>query len=148
MRAFQVLRTWGAFFPAPFLLTAPKETVEKAIPAFRGQVSPGGEFLFVRTKRNQKCAGGAGAEELQAPRARFRSKRLHPRIPDLRGIRIRGACAAFRRGGKPTLEATIFRCRYAGNCRTPPGLRNRPGHSIGPARRATEGRWDFFFYQH
>ena len=23
-----------------------------------GQVSPGGEFLFVRTKRNQKCAGG------------------------------------------------------------------------------------------
>ena len=81
MRAFQVLRTWGAFFPAPFLLTAPKETVEKAIPAFRGQVSPGGEFLFVRTKRNQKCAGGAGAEELQAPRARFRSQRLHPRTP-------------------------------------------------------------------
>ena len=74
-----------------------KEAVEKAIPPFRGQVSPGGEFLFVRTKRNQKCAGGAGAEELQAPRARFRSKRLHPRIPDLRGIRIRGACAAFRR---------------------------------------------------
>ena len=39
------------------------------------------------------------------------------------------ATVYFRRWGKPTLEATIFRCRSIGSCRTLPGPRDTPAAS-------------------
>ena len=48
----------GTDFPKTISFVCAKRNGGKAVPAFRGQVSPGGEFLFARTKRNQKCAGG------------------------------------------------------------------------------------------
>ena len=48
----------GTDFPKTISFVCAKRNGGKAVPAFRGQVSPGGELLFARTKRNQKCAGG------------------------------------------------------------------------------------------
>ena len=62
-----------ATFPTPFLLTAPKETV--------GQVSPDGEFLFVRTKRNQKCAGGQARMTFSPQRRGFGQSACTPGPP-------------------------------------------------------------------
>ena len=55
----QRLSPLGGIYQKPFLLCAPKETVGKAVPAFRGKVSPCGEFLPDLSERNQRAKGSA-----------------------------------------------------------------------------------------
>ena len=47
---------------------------------------------FCPRKKEPKTRRGLGAEELQAPRTRFRSKRLHPRTPVFTGAQDRMPC--------------------------------------------------------
>ena len=105
----QRLRLGERSFPTPFLLTAPKETVGKAIPAFRGKVSPCGEFLFVRTKRNQKCAGGQARRNFRHQGRAFVLSACTPGPPFLRGPRIRSASHSVRRAksGHPLLLSPL-----------------------------------------
>ena len=49
------------------------------------QVSPGGEFLFVRTKRNQKCAGGWARKNFKRQGRAFVLSACTPGPPFLRG---------------------------------------------------------------
>lgn len=70
-----------------------------------GQVSPDGEFLFVRTKRNQKCAGGQARRNFKHQGRAFVPSACTPGPPFLRGPRIRSASYSVRRAksGHPLL---------------------------------------------
>ena len=102
MRAFQVLRTWGAFFPAPFLLTAPKETVS--------QVSPDGDLLSVRTESRQRCAGGRPRRTASAKDALLSSASFPPvpRCYEGPGQDVRPSLSGAR---SQDTRSAAFRCR-------------------------------------
>ena len=126
---------WGTIFPDPISFDSAKRNGGKSHPGFSGQGFALRRVSFCAHKKKPKMRRGSGAEELQAPRTRFRSKRLHPRTPILRESRLRTAPHPVRRWGKPILEATIFRCRSPGICGKLPDLRVTPSHSMGQARR-------------
>ena len=135
----QRLCLWDGIYQKPFLLYAPKETVGKAVPAFRGQVSPDGDLLFARAKRRQKHAGGQARKNFKRQGRAFVLSACTPEPPFLRESRMRTAPHPIRRWGKPTLPAPDSRCRSSGSCGNSPGPRSTPSHSIGPARRSTVG---------
>ena len=114
------------YLPKTISFVCAKRSGGKTRPGFPGKVSPCGEFLFVRTKRNQKCAGGQ-ARMTFSPKGRgFGQSACTPEPPILRGRRIGSASASFRRWGKPTHCTPCFRCRSPGSCGNIPGPRDAP----------------------
>ena len=96
---------WGTIFPDPISFDSAKRNGGKSHPGFSGKVSPCGEFLFVRTKRNQKCAGGQARRNFRHQGRAFVPSACTPGPPFLRGPRIRSASYSVRRAksGHPLL---------------------------------------------
>ena len=72
---------WGTIFPDPISFDSAKRNGGKSHPGFSGQGFALRRVSFCAHKKKSKMRRRSGAEELQAPRARFRSQRLHPRTP-------------------------------------------------------------------
>ena len=113
------------FSPTPFLLTAPKETV--------CQVSPGGEFLFVRAKRNQKRAGGRPRRDCKRQGRAFALSVLSPGPPFITGAqdRVMQRSISGVEVSRHTLRP-LFARRSFGSRGTLPGPRNTPAASQRP----------------
>ena len=92
----------GTAFPAPFLLTAPKETVS--------QVSPDGDLLSVRTESRQRCAGGRPRRTASAKDALLSSASFPPvpRCYEGPGQDVRPSLSGAR---SQDTRSAAFRCR-------------------------------------
>ena len=80
---------WGTIFPDPISFDSAKRNGGKSHPGFSGQGFALRRVSFCAHKKKPKMRRGLGADELQAPRARSRSKRLHPRTPVFTGAQDR-----------------------------------------------------------
>ena len=96
---------WGTIFPDPISFDSAKRNGGKSHPGFSGQGFALRRVSFVRTKRNQKCAGGQARRNFKHQGRAFVPSACTPGPPFLRGPRIRSASHSVRRAksGHPLL---------------------------------------------
>ena len=114
----QGLRPWGiskprasplgTYFSNPISFDSAKKNDGKSRPGFSGSGFASRRPSFRSCEKKAKARRGLGAEELQASRARSRSKRLHPRTPVFTGAQDKIRVLFFPAHKVRTHEAPLF----------------------------------------